>query len=76
MNELRFKEITQVVTMENLAAKFDQLKRSYVKISIFIILNVVRRSRKAIMNFLSHQEEYGTKQSSGRPSKLNGREKG
>uniref|UniRef100_A0A1I7X3Y3 HTH_Tnp_Tc3_1 domain-containing protein n=1 Tax=Heterorhabditis bacteriophora TaxID=37862 RepID=A0A1I7X3Y3_HETBA len=40
------------------------------------IADVVRRSRKAIMNFLSHQEEYGTKQSSGRPSKLNGREKG
>uniref|UniRef100_A0A1I7WXC5 HTH_Tnp_Tc3_2 domain-containing protein n=1 Tax=Heterorhabditis bacteriophora TaxID=37862 RepID=A0A1I7WXC5_HETBA len=27
------------------------------------------------MNFLRHQEEYGTKKSSGRPSKLNDREK-
>uniref|UniRef100_A0A1I7X3C8 G_PROTEIN_RECEP_F1_2 domain-containing protein n=1 Tax=Heterorhabditis bacteriophora TaxID=37862 RepID=A0A1I7X3C8_HETBA len=33
-------------------------------------------SRKAIMNFLRHQEEYGTKKSSGRLSKLNDREKG
>uniref|UniRef100_A0A1I7WJI3 Uncharacterized protein n=1 Tax=Heterorhabditis bacteriophora TaxID=37862 RepID=A0A1I7WJI3_HETBA len=28
---------------------------------------------KAIMNFLRRQEEYGTKKSSGRPSKLNDR---
>uniref|UniRef100_A0A1I7WQR8 HTH_Tnp_Tc3_1 domain-containing protein n=1 Tax=Heterorhabditis bacteriophora TaxID=37862 RepID=A0A1I7WQR8_HETBA len=40
------------------------------------IADVVKRSRKAIMNFLHHQEEYGTKQSNGRPSKLNDREKG
>uniref|UniRef100_A0A1I7XKQ0 DNA helicase n=1 Tax=Heterorhabditis bacteriophora TaxID=37862 RepID=A0A1I7XKQ0_HETBA len=33
--------------------------------------DVVKRSTKAIMNFLCHQEEYGTKKSSGRPSKLN-----
>uniref|UniRef100_A0A1I7XF61 HTH_Tnp_Tc3_1 domain-containing protein n=1 Tax=Heterorhabditis bacteriophora TaxID=37862 RepID=A0A1I7XF61_HETBA len=38
------------------------------------IADVVKRSRKAIMNFLCHQEEHGTKKSSGRPSKLNGRE--
>uniref|UniRef100_A0A1I7X9X6 HTH_Tnp_Tc3_1 domain-containing protein n=1 Tax=Heterorhabditis bacteriophora TaxID=37862 RepID=A0A1I7X9X6_HETBA len=37
--------------------------------------DVVKHSRKAIMNFLRNQEEYGTKQSSGRPSKLNDREK-
>uniref|UniRef100_A0A1I7W8Z3 HTH_Tnp_Tc3_1 domain-containing protein n=1 Tax=Heterorhabditis bacteriophora TaxID=37862 RepID=A0A1I7W8Z3_HETBA len=37
--------------------------------------DVVKRSTKAIMNFLCHQEEYGTKKSSGRPSKLNDREK-
>uniref|UniRef100_A0A1I7XM08 HTH_Tnp_Tc3_1 domain-containing protein n=1 Tax=Heterorhabditis bacteriophora TaxID=37862 RepID=A0A1I7XM08_HETBA len=40
------------------------------------IADVVKHSRKAIMNFLRHQEEYGTKKSSRRPSKLNGREKG
>uniref|UniRef100_A0A1I7X5M2 HTH_Tnp_Tc3_1 domain-containing protein n=2 Tax=Heterorhabditis bacteriophora TaxID=37862 RepID=A0A1I7X5M2_HETBA len=40
------------------------------------IADVVKRSRKAIMNFLRHQEEYGTKKSSGRLSKLNDREKG
>uniref|UniRef100_A0A1I7X5H2 HTH_Tnp_Tc3_1 domain-containing protein n=1 Tax=Heterorhabditis bacteriophora TaxID=37862 RepID=A0A1I7X5H2_HETBA len=39
------------------------------------IADVIKRSRKAIMNFLYHQEEYGTKKSSGRPSKLNDREK-
>uniref|UniRef100_A0A1I7XGP6 Transposase n=1 Tax=Heterorhabditis bacteriophora TaxID=37862 RepID=A0A1I7XGP6_HETBA len=39
------------------------------------IADVVKRSRKAIMNFLRHQEEYGTNKSSGRPSKLNDREK-
>uniref|UniRef100_A0A1I7X8G7 DDE_3 domain-containing protein n=1 Tax=Heterorhabditis bacteriophora TaxID=37862 RepID=A0A1I7X8G7_HETBA len=39
------------------------------------IADVVKRSRKAIMNFLRHQEEYDTKKSSGRPSKLNDREK-
>uniref|UniRef100_A0A1I7XHG5 DDE_3 domain-containing protein n=1 Tax=Heterorhabditis bacteriophora TaxID=37862 RepID=A0A1I7XHG5_HETBA len=39
------------------------------------IADVIKRSRKAIMNFLRHQEEYGTKKSSGRPSKLNDREK-
>uniref|UniRef100_A0A1I7XDH1 HTH_Tnp_Tc3_1 domain-containing protein n=1 Tax=Heterorhabditis bacteriophora TaxID=37862 RepID=A0A1I7XDH1_HETBA len=38
--------------------------------------NVVKRYRKAIMNFLRHQEEYDTKKSSERPSKLNNREKG
>uniref|UniRef100_A0A1I7X8Z5 HTH_Tnp_Tc3_2 domain-containing protein n=1 Tax=Heterorhabditis bacteriophora TaxID=37862 RepID=A0A1I7X8Z5_HETBA len=37
--------------------------------------HVVKRSRKAIMNFLRRQEEYDTKKSSGRPSKLNSREK-
>uniref|UniRef100_A0A1I7WLF9 HTH_Tnp_Tc3_2 domain-containing protein n=1 Tax=Heterorhabditis bacteriophora TaxID=37862 RepID=A0A1I7WLF9_HETBA len=37
--------------------------------------DVVKRSRKPIMNFLCHQEEYGTKKSSGRPSKLNDCEK-
>uniref|UniRef100_A0A1I7X4K6 HTH_Tnp_Tc3_1 domain-containing protein n=1 Tax=Heterorhabditis bacteriophora TaxID=37862 RepID=A0A1I7X4K6_HETBA len=40
------------------------------------ITDVVRCSREAIMNFLRHQEEYGTKKSSGRLSKLNDREKG
>uniref|UniRef100_A0A1I7X491 HTH_Tnp_Tc3_1 domain-containing protein n=1 Tax=Heterorhabditis bacteriophora TaxID=37862 RepID=A0A1I7X491_HETBA len=39
------------------------------------IADVVKRSRKPIMNSLRHQEEYGTKKSRGRPSKLNGREK-
>uniref|UniRef100_A0A1I7XGV5 HTH_Tnp_Tc3_1 domain-containing protein n=1 Tax=Heterorhabditis bacteriophora TaxID=37862 RepID=A0A1I7XGV5_HETBA len=39
------------------------------------IADVFKRSRKAIMNFLRHQEKYGTKKSSGRPSKLNDREK-
>uniref|UniRef100_A0A1I7WRN5 HTH_48 domain-containing protein n=1 Tax=Heterorhabditis bacteriophora TaxID=37862 RepID=A0A1I7WRN5_HETBA len=33
------------------------------------------RSREVILNFLRHQEKYGTKKSSGRPSDLNGREK-
>uniref|UniRef100_A0A1I7WS23 Transposase n=1 Tax=Heterorhabditis bacteriophora TaxID=37862 RepID=A0A1I7WS23_HETBA len=33
------------------------------------------KALKAIKNFLSLQEEYGTKKSSGRPSKLNSREK-
>uniref|UniRef100_A0A1I7XI83 PBPe domain-containing protein n=1 Tax=Heterorhabditis bacteriophora TaxID=37862 RepID=A0A1I7XI83_HETBA len=37
--------------------------------------DVVKRSRKAIMNPLYLQEEYDTKKSSGRPSKLNNREK-
>uniref|UniRef100_A0A1I7WZF0 HTH_Tnp_Tc3_2 domain-containing protein n=1 Tax=Heterorhabditis bacteriophora TaxID=37862 RepID=A0A1I7WZF0_HETBA len=37
--------------------------------------DVVKRSRKPIMNFLCHQEKYGTKNSSGRPSKLNDLEK-
>uniref|UniRef100_A0A1I7XSJ5 HTH_Tnp_Tc3_1 domain-containing protein n=1 Tax=Heterorhabditis bacteriophora TaxID=37862 RepID=A0A1I7XSJ5_HETBA len=40
------------------------------------IADVVKRSKKAIMNFLRHQEEYGTKKSTGRPSKLNDGEKG
>uniref|UniRef100_A0A1I7WGF0 HTH_Tnp_Tc3_1 domain-containing protein n=1 Tax=Heterorhabditis bacteriophora TaxID=37862 RepID=A0A1I7WGF0_HETBA len=40
------------------------------------IADVVKRSRKDIMNFLRHQEEYGTKKSSGRSGKLNDREKG
>uniref|UniRef100_A0A1I7XW22 HTH_38 domain-containing protein n=1 Tax=Heterorhabditis bacteriophora TaxID=37862 RepID=A0A1I7XW22_HETBA len=40
------------------------------------IADVVKRSGKAIMNFLRHQEEYGTKKSSGQPSMLNDREKG
>uniref|UniRef100_A0A1I7XP80 HTH_Tnp_Tc3_1 domain-containing protein n=1 Tax=Heterorhabditis bacteriophora TaxID=37862 RepID=A0A1I7XP80_HETBA len=35
------------------------------------IADVVKRSRKAVMNFLLHQEEYSTKKSSGQPSKLN-----
>uniref|UniRef100_A0A1I7X313 PH_14 domain-containing protein n=1 Tax=Heterorhabditis bacteriophora TaxID=37862 RepID=A0A1I7X313_HETBA len=39
------------------------------------IADVVKRFRKAIMNFLRHQEEYGTKKSSGRPGKMNGHEK-
>uniref|UniRef100_A0A1I7WJ81 HTH_38 domain-containing protein n=1 Tax=Heterorhabditis bacteriophora TaxID=37862 RepID=A0A1I7WJ81_HETBA len=39
------------------------------------IADVVKRSRKVIMNFLRHQNEYSTKKSSGRPSKLNDREK-
>uniref|UniRef100_A0A1I7XC24 DDE_3 domain-containing protein n=1 Tax=Heterorhabditis bacteriophora TaxID=37862 RepID=A0A1I7XC24_HETBA len=34
------------------------------------IADVVKRSGKAIMNSLRNQEEYGTKKSSGRPSKL------
>uniref|UniRef100_A0A1I7WRQ2 HTH_48 domain-containing protein n=1 Tax=Heterorhabditis bacteriophora TaxID=37862 RepID=A0A1I7WRQ2_HETBA len=33
------------------------------------------RSREVILNFLRHQEKYGTKKSSGRPSDLNDREK-
>uniref|UniRef100_A0A1I7WVP4 HTH_38 domain-containing protein n=1 Tax=Heterorhabditis bacteriophora TaxID=37862 RepID=A0A1I7WVP4_HETBA len=37
------------------------------------IADVVKRSRKVIMNFLRHQNEYSTKKSSGRPSKLNDR---
>uniref|UniRef100_A0A1I7WPR0 HTH_Tnp_Tc3_1 domain-containing protein n=1 Tax=Heterorhabditis bacteriophora TaxID=37862 RepID=A0A1I7WPR0_HETBA len=37
--------------------------------------DVVKRSRKAIMSSKRHQEEYGTKKSSGRPSKLNDLEK-
>uniref|UniRef100_A0A1I7WPZ7 HTH_38 domain-containing protein n=1 Tax=Heterorhabditis bacteriophora TaxID=37862 RepID=A0A1I7WPZ7_HETBA len=40
------------------------------------IADVVKGSRKDIMNFLRHQEKYGTKKSSGRPNKLNDREKG
>uniref|UniRef100_A0A1I7WCC2 HTH_Tnp_Tc3_1 domain-containing protein n=1 Tax=Heterorhabditis bacteriophora TaxID=37862 RepID=A0A1I7WCC2_HETBA len=40
------------------------------------ITDVVRCSREAIMNFLRHQEEYGTKKSSRRLRKLNDREKG
>uniref|UniRef100_A0A1I7XK90 HTH_Tnp_Tc3_1 domain-containing protein n=1 Tax=Heterorhabditis bacteriophora TaxID=37862 RepID=A0A1I7XK90_HETBA len=40
------------------------------------IADVVKRSRKIIMNFLRHQEKYRTRKSSGRPSKLNDREKG
>uniref|UniRef100_A0A1I7XEG3 HTH_Tnp_Tc3_2 domain-containing protein n=1 Tax=Heterorhabditis bacteriophora TaxID=37862 RepID=A0A1I7XEG3_HETBA len=36
---------------------------------------VKRIADVAIMNFLRHQEEYGTKKSSGRPSKLNNRGK-
>uniref|UniRef100_A0A1I7X7T3 HTH_38 domain-containing protein n=1 Tax=Heterorhabditis bacteriophora TaxID=37862 RepID=A0A1I7X7T3_HETBA len=39
------------------------------------IADVLKRSRKAIMNFLRHQEKYCTKKSSGRPSKLNNGEK-
>uniref|UniRef100_A0A1I7WE95 HTH psq-type domain-containing protein n=1 Tax=Heterorhabditis bacteriophora TaxID=37862 RepID=A0A1I7WE95_HETBA len=39
------------------------------------IADVIKRSRKPIMNFQRHQEEYGTKKSSGQPSKLNDREK-
>uniref|UniRef100_A0A1I7WUW1 HTH_38 domain-containing protein n=1 Tax=Heterorhabditis bacteriophora TaxID=37862 RepID=A0A1I7WUW1_HETBA len=39
------------------------------------IANIFERSRKAIMNLLHHQEEYGTKKSSEKPSKLNSREK-
>uniref|UniRef100_A0A1I7X5Q6 HTH_Tnp_Tc3_1 domain-containing protein n=1 Tax=Heterorhabditis bacteriophora TaxID=37862 RepID=A0A1I7X5Q6_HETBA len=35
------------------------------------IADVVKRSRKALMNFLRHQEESGTRKSSGRPSSLN-----
>uniref|UniRef100_A0A1I7XB92 HTH_Tnp_Tc3_1 domain-containing protein n=1 Tax=Heterorhabditis bacteriophora TaxID=37862 RepID=A0A1I7XB92_HETBA len=31
------------------------------------IADVVKRFRKAIMNFLRHQEEYGTKESSRLP---------
>uniref|UniRef100_A0A1I7XUI0 Transmembrane protein n=1 Tax=Heterorhabditis bacteriophora TaxID=37862 RepID=A0A1I7XUI0_HETBA len=40
------------------------------------IADVIERSRKATMNCVRHLEEYGTKKSSGPPSKLNGREKG
>uniref|UniRef100_A0A1I7XLA6 HTH_Tnp_Tc3_1 domain-containing protein n=1 Tax=Heterorhabditis bacteriophora TaxID=37862 RepID=A0A1I7XLA6_HETBA len=39
------------------------------------IFYVVKRSRKAIMNFLSRQEEYGTKKSSRQPGKFNDRKK-
>uniref|UniRef100_A0A1I7XTG5 HTH_Tnp_Tc3_1 domain-containing protein n=1 Tax=Heterorhabditis bacteriophora TaxID=37862 RepID=A0A1I7XTG5_HETBA len=38
------------------------------------IADVVKRSRKAIINFLRYQEEYATKKSSGQPGKLNNRE--
>uniref|UniRef100_A0A1I7XIE3 HTH_Tnp_Tc3_1 domain-containing protein n=1 Tax=Heterorhabditis bacteriophora TaxID=37862 RepID=A0A1I7XIE3_HETBA len=44
--------------------------------SVKQIAEVVKCSRKAIMNFLRHQEEYGTKKSSGRPGNLSDREKG
>uniref|UniRef100_A0A1I7XFV9 HTH_38 domain-containing protein n=1 Tax=Heterorhabditis bacteriophora TaxID=37862 RepID=A0A1I7XFV9_HETBA len=54
----------------------DQIKAlSTVGYTVKQITDVVKRSKKAIMNFLRHQEEYGTKKSSGRPSKLNDREK-
>uniref|UniRef100_A0A1I7XJ25 HTH_38 domain-containing protein n=1 Tax=Heterorhabditis bacteriophora TaxID=37862 RepID=A0A1I7XJ25_HETBA len=39
------------------------------------IADVIKRSRKPIMKFPRHQEEYGTKKSRGQPSKLNDREK-
>uniref|UniRef100_A0A1I7WMY7 HTH_Tnp_Tc3_1 domain-containing protein n=1 Tax=Heterorhabditis bacteriophora TaxID=37862 RepID=A0A1I7WMY7_HETBA len=39
------------------------------------IADVVKCSRKAIINFLRHQEEYGAKKSSGRPGNLNDLEK-
>uniref|UniRef100_A0A1I7XMV3 peptidylprolyl isomerase n=1 Tax=Heterorhabditis bacteriophora TaxID=37862 RepID=A0A1I7XMV3_HETBA len=37
--------------------------------SVKQIADVVKHSRKAIINFLRHQEEYGTRKSSGRRSK-------
>uniref|UniRef100_A0A1I7XL56 Nuclear receptor domain-containing protein n=1 Tax=Heterorhabditis bacteriophora TaxID=37862 RepID=A0A1I7XL56_HETBA len=40
------------------------------------IADVVKRSRKAIINPLNLQEEYDTKKSSGRPNNLNDHEKG
>uniref|UniRef100_A0A1I7WEH3 HTH_Tnp_Tc3_1 domain-containing protein n=1 Tax=Heterorhabditis bacteriophora TaxID=37862 RepID=A0A1I7WEH3_HETBA len=43
--------------------------------TVMRIADVAKRYRKAIMNFLRRQEEYVTKKSSGRPSKLNDREK-
>uniref|UniRef100_A0A1I7XQ78 HTH_38 domain-containing protein n=1 Tax=Heterorhabditis bacteriophora TaxID=37862 RepID=A0A1I7XQ78_HETBA len=39
------------------------------------IADVVKRSKESIMNFLPLREEYDTKKGSGRPSKLNDREK-
>uniref|UniRef100_A0A1I7WJB2 Reverse transcriptase n=1 Tax=Heterorhabditis bacteriophora TaxID=37862 RepID=A0A1I7WJB2_HETBA len=45
------------------APKLSQPERSQIK------------ALKTIMNFLGHQEEYGTKKSIGRPSKLNDRGK-
>uniref|UniRef100_A0A1I7WRZ5 HTH_Tnp_Tc3_1 domain-containing protein n=1 Tax=Heterorhabditis bacteriophora TaxID=37862 RepID=A0A1I7WRZ5_HETBA len=45
---------------------------STVSYTVKQIADVVKRSRKAIMNFLRRQEEYGTKKSSGRPSKIYG----
>uniref|UniRef100_A0A1I7XJL1 HTH_38 domain-containing protein n=1 Tax=Heterorhabditis bacteriophora TaxID=37862 RepID=A0A1I7XJL1_HETBA len=39
------------------------------------IADVVKHSRKDIMNFLRHQEEYRTKKSNGRRNKLNDGEK-
>uniref|UniRef100_A0A1I7XVR5 HTH_Tnp_Tc3_1 domain-containing protein n=1 Tax=Heterorhabditis bacteriophora TaxID=37862 RepID=A0A1I7XVR5_HETBA len=48
---------------------------STVVYTVKSIADVAKRSRKAIMNFLRHQEEYGTKKSSGQPSKLNDHEK-
>uniref|UniRef100_A0A1I7WRT3 HTH_Tnp_Tc3_1 domain-containing protein n=1 Tax=Heterorhabditis bacteriophora TaxID=37862 RepID=A0A1I7WRT3_HETBA len=51
--------------------KIEKIDRYTVK----QIADVVKRSREVILNFLRHQEKYGTKKSSGRPSDLNGREK-
>uniref|UniRef100_A0A1I7WS62 HTH_Tnp_Tc3_1 domain-containing protein n=1 Tax=Heterorhabditis bacteriophora TaxID=37862 RepID=A0A1I7WS62_HETBA len=38
--------------------------------SVKQISDVVKRSRKALMNFLRHEEEYGTKKSSGRSESM------
>uniref|UniRef100_A0A1I7XJ30 Uncharacterized protein n=1 Tax=Heterorhabditis bacteriophora TaxID=37862 RepID=A0A1I7XJ30_HETBA len=64
-----------------MSSKMIQHKRDQIKVpsttayTVKRSADVVKRSRKPIMNFLCHQEEYGTKKSSGRPSKLNDREK-
>uniref|UniRef100_A0A1I7X1B3 Uncharacterized protein n=1 Tax=Heterorhabditis bacteriophora TaxID=37862 RepID=A0A1I7X1B3_HETBA len=51
------------------------LKQYQLKTIQIQSLRTVNMFWKAIMNFLRHQEEYRTKKSSGRPSKLNDREK-
>uniref|UniRef100_A0A1I7XKW1 HTH_38 domain-containing protein n=1 Tax=Heterorhabditis bacteriophora TaxID=37862 RepID=A0A1I7XKW1_HETBA len=55
----------------------DQIKAlSTTGYTVKRIADVLKRSRKPITNSLRHQEKYGTKKSSGQPSKLNERKKG